>query len=193
MFSKTSKRPDGPAEQQSQASPRPDPASRAPQKGSPQRPAKSTGRSNSGRVGSGKPSMPSIVSDGLHVTGNLISDGDVQIDGTIEGDVKGRNLTVGANGSVVGKIMAHECVINGHVVGEIASKTVMITRTARVESDIVHEVLSIEAGAVFEGRCKRSDSIARPEALPDETQRQVLQHLSVKSERAEPKVASGAA
>ena len=40
--------------------------------------------------------MPSIVSAGLQVTGNLISDGDVQIEGTIEGDIRSRMLTVGA-------------------------------------------------------------------------------------------------
>ena len=139
----------------------------------------------------GKPSMPSIVSEGLHVTGNLISDGDVQIDGIIEGDVKGRNLTVGSNGQVVGKIVAHEVVINGSVTGEVAAKTIMITRTANVEGDLVHEVLSIEAGAVFEGRSRRSDGAARNQKQPaSDTQRQVFQHLSVKTGGAESKAAA---
>ena len=137
--------------------------------------------------------MPSIVSEGLHVTGNLISDGDVQIDGIIEGDVKGRNLTVGSNGQVVGKIVAHEVVINGHVTGEVAAKTVMITRTANVEGDLVHEVLSVEAGAVFEGRSKRSDSAARNQQPTTDTQRQVFQHLSVKTGGADAKAGGAAA
>ncbi len=137
--------------------------------------------------------MPSIFSEGLHVTGNLISDGDVQIDGIIEGDVKGRNLTVGSTGQVVGKIVAHEVVINGHVTGEVAAKTVMITRTANVEGDLVHEVLSIEAGAVFEGRSRRSDGGTRAQQPATDTQRQVFKHLSVKTGGADAKAGGAAA
>jgi cytoskeletal protein CcmA (bactofilin family) len=172
MFSKTNEK-------------RPEPAREQPVSRRPEPPV----RSSKGA----KPSMPSIVSEGLHVTGNLISDGDVQIDGIIEGDVKGRNLTVGSNGQVVGKIVAHEVVINGHVTGEVAAKTVMITRTANVEGDLVHEVLSVEAGAVFEGRSRRSDSAARAQQPTTDTQRQVFQHLSVKTGGAEAKAGGAAA
>lgn len=172
MFSKTNEKRPEPAREQP-APRRPEPPARGGSKGA-------------------KPSMPSIVSEGLHVTGNLISDGDVQIDGIIEGDVKGRNLTVGSNGQVVGKIVAHEVVINGTVTGEVAAKTVMITRTANVEGDLVHEILSVEAGAVFEGRSKRSDGVSRTQQQPaSDTQRQVFQHLSVKTGGAEAKAASG--
>lgn len=103
----------------------------------------------------GKATMPSIVSEGLHVTGNLISDGDVQIDGSIEGDIKGQNLTVGPSGEVRGKVTADRAEISGTVVGEIHAKSVALTRTAKVKSDIVQETLTIEAGAQFEGTCRR--------------------------------------
>ena len=105
-----------------------------------------------------KTSMPSIVSEGLHIAGNLFSDGDVQVDGRVEGDVQGRNITVGATGTVVGKIIADEAMISGAVSGEIRARAVVLTRTAKVASDITQESLSIETGAVFEGTCRRPGS-----------------------------------
>jgi cytoskeletal protein CcmA (bactofilin family) len=103
-------------------------------------------------------SMPSIVSEGLHIAGNLFSDGDVQVDGRVEGDVQGRNITVGATGTVVGKIIADEAMISGAVNGEIRARAVVLTRTAKVASDITHESISIESGAMFEGTCRRPGS-----------------------------------
>jgi cytoskeletal protein CcmA (bactofilin family) len=105
-----------------------------------------------------KTSMPSIVSEGLHIAGNLFSDGDVQVDGRVEGDVQGRNITVGATGTVVGKIIADEAMISGAVNGEIRARAVVLTRTAKVASDLTQESISIEAGAVFEGTCRRPGS-----------------------------------
>ena len=102
--------------------------------------------------------MPSIVSEGLHIAGNLFSDGDVQVDGRVEGDVQGRNITVGATGTVVGKIIADEAMISGAVNGEIRARAVVLTRTAKVASDVTQESISIEAGAVFEGAIRRPGS-----------------------------------
>lgn len=103
-------------------------------------------------------SMPSIVSEGLHIAGNLFSDGDVQVDGRVEGDVQGRNITVGATGTVVGKIIADEAMVSGAVNGEIRARAIVLTRTAKVASDITQESITIEAGAMFEGTCRRPGS-----------------------------------
>ena len=99
--------------------------------------------------------MPSIVSAGLQVTGNMISDGDVQIEGAIEGDVKSRMLTVGEAGAVKGAIEAEQVFVSGEVIGKIKAANVSLARTARVSGDIIHEVLSVEAGAHIEGTIKR--------------------------------------
>jgi cytoskeletal protein CcmA (bactofilin family) len=100
-------------------------------------------------------SMPSIVSDGMALTGNLVSEGDVQIDGMVEGDIRVRSLTVGGTGKVKGTVFAEEVNVSGHVEGEISARNVIIARTAHVVGDIVHDVLSIESGAEFQGRCQR--------------------------------------
>lgn len=99
--------------------------------------------------------MPSIISEGLQVTGNLSCDGDVQIDGRVEGDIEARSLTVGENGVVDGSITADEVHVSGTLNGEINARTVVIARSAHVRGDVAHDVLSIESGAQFEGKSAR--------------------------------------
>jgi len=85
------------------------------------------------------------------------TDGDVQIDGIVDGDVESDLLTIGdsavVNGCVVGEIIR----VAGTVNGEITGRVVELTRTARVAGDINHHSLAIEAGAFVQGLCRRID------------------------------------
>lgn len=103
----------------------------------------------------GAKAMPSIVSEGLHISGNLACDGDVQVDGRVDGDVQGRNVTVGPAGMVAGRLIADEALISGTVSGPVRARSVVLTRTARVNSEITQDSISVEAGAFFEGSCHR--------------------------------------
>jgi cytoskeletal protein CcmA (bactofilin family) len=109
--------------------------------------------------------MPSIVSAGLQVTGNMTSDGDIQIEGTITGDVKSRTITVGTDGLVQGQLIAENVQVSGAVEGKIRAKTVVLVAGARVLGDIVHDVLTVEPGAHVEGALKR---YSKPEAIEPE-------------------------
>lgn len=100
---------------------------------------------------------PSILSSDLVVTGHLKTTGDVQIEGTIEGDVHAHLLTVGENATVKGEIVADDVVVTGRVVGRVRGLKVRLTSTARVEGDIVHKTIAIESGAHFEGSVQRND------------------------------------
>lgn len=104
---------------------------------------------------------PSLISHDLRVIGDLLSDGDLQIDGLVEGDVRSRNVTVGETAVVKGSIAAQKARIRGHVEGEITARTVALAKTATVQGDILHESISIEAGAYIDGRCRRFDEQAQ--------------------------------
>ncbi|MDH3235056.1 MAG: polymer-forming cytoskeletal protein [Alphaproteobacteria bacterium] len=109
--------------------------------------------------------MPSIVSAGLQVTGNMTSDGDIQIEGTITGDVKSRTITVGTDGLVQGQLIAESVQVSGAVEGKIRAKTVVLVAGARMIGDVVHDVLTVEPGAQVEGALKR---YSKPEAIEPE-------------------------
>ncbi len=104
---------------------------------------------------------PSIISANLHIVGNLKTEGEVQVDGMIDGDVSGNALTVGEKATVKGEIIAQEVEVRGSVEGRILAKTVRLSKTAHVVGDIIHEILSIESGAYIEGQLQRSDRDAR--------------------------------
>lgn len=106
-----------------------------------------------------KPAAPTIISADLTVTGNLASDGEVQIDGVIDGDVRSARLSVGQNGKIVGSVRAERALVRGRVDGQIRAQEVTLTRTAQVKGDIYHDTLSIEPGAQLDGHCRRLNAV----------------------------------
>lgn len=103
-----------------------------------------------------KPS-PSLLSSDLTVKGNISTSGDIQIEGTIEGDVRAHLLTVGESATIRGEVIADDVVVNGRVVGRLRGLKVRLTSTSKVEGDIVHKSIAIESGAHFEGSVQRSE------------------------------------
>src|SRR5436190_312769 len=98
------------------------------------------------------PTAASLVSEGVHMKGDIVSDGDLHLDGDIEGDLKIGRLTIGATGCVTGTIQADSIEVHGRVAGAISARHVKLSATARVDGDITHGELAIESGAHFEGR-----------------------------------------
>lgn len=100
---------------------------------------------------------PSIISGDLKITGDLQSQGDVHIDGTIEGDIKARSVTIGDNARINGRVSGDKVRICGNLTGGVDADMVELTKTARVEGDILHGSLQIEAGAFLEGQLRRRE------------------------------------
>jgi len=100
-------------------------------------------------------SAPSILSRNLVVTGELSTDGDIQIEGRLEGNVKATTLTIGEQGVVNGKIIAGTVHVRGKVTGKITADSVVLAETANVLADIVQDHLTIANGAFFDGKCAR--------------------------------------
>jgi cytoskeletal protein CcmA (bactofilin family) len=116
----------------------------------------------------------SVLSSDLTIKGNLRTTGDIQIEGTVEGDIRAHLLTIGEGATVKGECVADDVVINGRIVGRVRGLKVRLTSTARVEGDIIHKTIAIESGAHFEGSVQRqedpiSNGGARPAAKPGAT------------------------
>lgn len=99
----------------------------------------------------------SVLSSDLHVTGNMKTTGDIQVEGTVEGDIRAHLLTIGEGATIKGEVIADDVVINGRIVGRVRGLKVRLTSTARVEGDIIHKTIAIESGAHFEGSVQRQD------------------------------------
>ena len=104
--------------------------------------------------------VPSIISDDLTIKGNLSSEGEIQVDGKVDGDVKCKALIIGTKGLVSGQVHAKTVRIHGAMKGIVKANSVFLAATARMTGDIEHDSLAIEPGAFVDGHCKR---IIKPE------------------------------
>lgn len=109
---------------------------------------------------------PTIISADMHIDGSIASDGEVQIDGVVDGDVKAGKLSIGESGRIRGAVIADRLMVRGRVIGQLRANFVTLTRTARVKGDVFHETLAIEPGAQLEGNCKRIEGAVSAPAEP---------------------------
>ena len=88
----------------------------------------------------------------LTVHGNLETEGEVHIHGTIRGRIDADRLVVAAGGNVEGDIVANDVRIAGRMNGRIFALNVTLEATAKVAARIFHNSVTIANGARFEGR-----------------------------------------
>ena len=106
--------------------------------------------------------MPSIIGADLKIAGDLTCEGEVQIEGSVEGDVACRSIIVGADATVVGTIECDSARVSGRINGKITAQSVELTSSAHVVGDILHERITIETGAYFEGSLKHVGASSSP-------------------------------
>ncbi|MFI4973375.1 MAG: polymer-forming cytoskeletal protein [Caulobacterales bacterium] len=95
------------------------------------------------------------MANDMTLEGNITGGGEIQIDGTIKGDVRVERVTVGDTGVVEGGIYAEAVEVRGKVSGSITAKQVRLYGACHVDGDITHEQLAMETGAFFQGRSLR--------------------------------------
>ena len=109
--------------------------------------------------------VPSLLSADLKITGDVATDGELQLDGSIVGDISCGTLTVGNKAMITGEIRADKVMVYGKVEGRICASNVQLFQSAEVKGDILHETMSIEAGAYLEGMCKRITAADRSKPI----------------------------
>lgn len=129
------------------------PANSAPQPATPRPQAVAQPISVSTPNTSGAP-MTSVLSKAVKITGQIESTENIQIDGNVEGDVKGVNVKIGNGARVKGTVRGEEVEVAGAVDGKIEAKKVVLTATARMTGDVMHDEIKIDAGAYIDGHCK---------------------------------------
>ncbi len=111
------------------------------------------------RSASSKPAArtaASLICSDMKIVGSVTSDGALQIDGKIEGDVSAQDIVIGASGVISGEVIAEVLVVKGTIKGSIRARKVELETGAKVEGDIIHTSLSIQPNAVFEGQVKHA-------------------------------------
>ena len=102
---------------------------------------------------------PSVIAGDMHVLGNIVSDGVLDIDGKIDGNVRCHTVSIRENGYVKGDVIAELVHVHGAIEGLIKATTVTLYASAKVTGTVMHESLTIEDGAFIDGKLKRTDKV----------------------------------
>ena len=111
-------------------------------------------------------SAPSILSHDMHITGQIVSSGDIQIEGMLDGDVRSHAITIGENAVINGEVAGELITVFGTIIGTIRARKVHLCASCNVKGDIYHEALAIESGAEFNGSVKRETDPLEHAAIP---------------------------
>ncbi len=96
-----------------------------------------------------------IIGAGTVITGDINTNGDIRVDGTINGmlNVKGK-LVLGNTGIVEGEVSCQNADISGTIKGKITiTELLSLKNSAKLNGDIITNKLAIEPGATFTGSC----------------------------------------
>lgn len=96
-----------------------------------------------------------LIGTGTRIKGNINSEGDIRIDGTLIGKINSKGkVVVGSTGMVEGEINCQNADISGTVKIKITVADVLLLKpTAELSGDIITNKLAIESGATFSGTC----------------------------------------
>lgn len=112
--------------------------------------------------------VPTIISEGSAVQGDLFSEGIIHIDGRVEGDITCAELVVGIKGNVCGMVNTQTLHLYGSLQGKAQVDKLFIAKTAKLIGDVTHTSIAIEPGAYIDGHCIRSGApIPAEQAKPD--------------------------
>ena len=100
--------------------------------------------------------VPSIISEGTKVKGNINSAGIIHVDGKLEGDITCDELVIGNKGAVKGSVKVTNLQLYGILNGKAAVDKLFVAKSARLIGDATHSSIAIEPGAYIDGHCIRS-------------------------------------
>ena len=102
-----------------------------------------------------------LLGKGTKITGDIVSDGDIRIDGELIGnlDCSGR-VVIGITGRATGEVRCKNSEISGYHKGKLEiEQQLSLKSSSKVYGEITTGKLSIEPGAVFTGSCKMGEQI----------------------------------
>ena len=96
-----------------------------------------------------------MIGSGTVITGDIKSQGDIRVDGSLSGSIETQGkIVVGQGGVVEGDVICKDADVAGVLKAKITvSQLLSLKSSAKLNGDIITNKLSIEPGATFTGSC----------------------------------------
>ncbi len=101
------------------------------------------------------------ISKGTSIIGDIKSEGDFRIDGTLEGKIESTGkVVIGKNGSLKGTLICKEADLEGNIDGNLIIEGLLNLRSsAVVKGEVSTGRLSVEPGADFNASCTMGNGV----------------------------------
>jgi cytoskeletal protein CcmA (bactofilin family) len=112
-----------------------------------------------------------IIGAGTSIEGDVVSGGDIRIDGNLKGTVKVRGkLVIGPSGTVEGEVTCQNADVSGSIRGKVSvSDLLALKSTGKISGEISCGKLAIEPGADFSGSCSMGGVVKEISHEPADT------------------------
>ena len=113
-----------------------------------------------------------LIGEGTIFDGNLTASDTIRIDGTVNGNCScDQTLIVGASGHIIGNIISQNVILSGRVEGDILTNGKLeFLPTGKLVGNINTNVLVVDEGAYFDGRCTMSSDTPSNSYINEEQQ-----------------------
>ena len=116
-------------------------------------------------------SQQNMIAHGTVFEGDLKSEGDFRIEGTIKGTLitKGK-VVIGNTGLIEGSLNCNNADVEGQIKGKlVVSETLSLRASANVDGDVQTGKLAVEPGATFNANCQMKDAVKALKTPPNPT------------------------
>jgi len=106
-------------------------------------------------------SHQNTIAKGTTITGDIISEGDFRIEGSVQGNIKTPGkVVVGKTGVINGTLKSANADIEGKFSGKLLlSDTLSLKSSAHVEGEVIVSKLAVEPGATFNATCSMKGAL----------------------------------
>jgi cytoskeletal protein CcmA (bactofilin family) len=109
-----------------------------------------------------------VIGNGARLEGNLIAAASLRIEGTVTGTITADgDVIIAPEAEVAADIQSTNTTLGGHYTGNVvATGTIELTSTARVEGNLTCRSLIVNQGAIFSGQSIMDSGVKKPAAVP---------------------------
>ncbi len=109
-----------------------------------------------------------LIGEGVTITGTIKADNEVNIHGTIDGDIDCNSVTINQSGNVKGNVKTETMTVEGKVEGEININSILhIKSKGNVSGKIFYGEIEIDTGGKLSGEINHRDKDNKQEEFKD--------------------------